>query len=46
MITFTRSLRERNLSNSDIIQLLAKPFGVPEENPTLDSKVAFAVPVG
>jgi hypothetical protein len=45
-ITLTRSLRERNLSNSDIIQLLAKPFGVPEENPTLYSNVAFSVPFG
>jgi hypothetical protein len=45
-ITVTRFLRERNLCNSDIIQLVATPFGVPEKNSTLDSKVTFSIPFG
>jgi hypothetical protein len=46
MITFARSLRGRHLSNGDTIQLLAKPFDVPDENPTLYSKSPFSITFG
>jgi hypothetical protein len=46
IITFARSLRGRNLSNGETIQRLAKPFGVPEESPTLYSKVSFSLTFG
>jgi hypothetical protein len=46
MITLARSLGGHNLSNGDGIQLLAKPFRVPGENPTLYSKVTFSLTFG
>jgi hypothetical protein len=46
MITFARSLRGHNLSSGDMIQLLDKPFGLPEENHTLYSKVTFSMTFG
>jgi hypothetical protein len=46
MITFTRSLCERNLSNGDTVRLLAKPFGVPEENPISYSKATCSITFG